>query len=86
MKNVLCSVHKMNLGGNVVVLDGGRSYMQKKGSGQNTKIIYEGGQYVLYLWLPTKGEEAQNETVKVLKGNRFAILATEDEQVCSRRV
>ena len=28
VKTVLCSVHKMNLGGNVVVLDGGKSYMQ----------------------------------------------------------
>ncbi len=32
VKQVLCSVHKMNLGGNVIVLDGGRSYMQNKGA------------------------------------------------------
>ena len=38
VKKVLCSVHKMNLGGNVVVLDGGRSYMQNKESRQKTKI------------------------------------------------
>ena len=86
VKKVLRSVHKMNLGGNVVVLDGGRSYMQKKGSGQKTKIIYEDGQYVLYLWLPTQGEEVQKETDKVFNGNRFAILAAESEQVFSRRV
>ena len=36
VKKVLCSVHKMNLGGNVVVLDGGRSYMQNKESRQKT--------------------------------------------------
>ena len=86
VKKVLCSVHKMNVGGNVVVLDGEKSYMQNKESGQKTKIHYEDGQYVLYLWLPTKGEEAQRETEKVLKGNRFAILAAESEQVFSRRV
>jgi hypothetical protein len=32
VKKVLCSVHKMNLGGNVVVLDGEKSYMQDKES------------------------------------------------------
>ena len=86
VKKVLCSVHKMNLGGNVVVVDGGRSYMQNKESRQKTKIHYEDGQYVVCLSLPSKGEEAQKETEKVLKGNRFAILATESEQVFSRRV
>ena len=60
--------------------------MQNKGSGQRTKIHYEDGQYVMYLWLPSKREEAQKETEKVLKGNRFAILAAESEQVFSRRV
>ena len=52
VKNVLCSVHKMNLGCNVVVLDSGRSYMQNEGSGQKTKIHYKDGQYVMYLWPP----------------------------------
>ncbi len=68
------------------MLDGGRSYMQNKESGQKTRIHYEEGQYVMYLWLPSKGEEAQKETEKALKGNRFAILATESEHVFSRRV
>ena len=86
VKKVLCSVHKMNLGGNVVVLDGGRSYTQNKENGQKTRINYEEGQYVMYLWSPSKEEEVQEETEKVLKGNRFAILATEGEQVFSRRV
>ncbi len=86
VKKVLCSVHGMNLGGNVVVLDGGRSYMQNKESRQKTKTHYEDGQYVMYLWLPSKGEEAQKETERVLKGSRFAILATESEQLFSRRV
>ncbi len=33
-KDLLRSAHKMKLGGNVVVLDGGKSYMQKKKNGQ----------------------------------------------------
>ncbi len=86
VKKALCSAHEMNLGGNVVVLDGGRSYMQNKESGQKSRIHYEEGQCVIHLWLPTKGEEAQKETEKVLKGNRLAILATESEQAFSRRV
>ncbi len=85
VKNVLCSVHKLNLGGNVVVLDGGRSYVQNKEGRQKTKILYENVQHIMYLWLPSKGEEAQKETDRFLKGNRFWISATESEQV-SRRV
>ncbi len=60
--------------------------MQNKESEQKTRIHYEEGQSVMYLWLPTKGEEAQKETAQVLKGNRFAILATENVQVFSQRV
>ena len=70
----------------MVVLDGEKSYMQNKESGRRTRIEYEDGQYVMYLWMPSRCEEAQEETEKVLKGNRFAILATESEQVFSRRV
>ena len=54
VKKVLCSVHKMNVGGNVVVLDGEKSYMQNKESGQKTKIHYEDGQYVMYLFCPPR--------------------------------
>ena len=86
VKKALCSVHKMNMGGNVVVLDGEKSYMQHKESGRRTQIEYEDGQYVMYLWLPARREEAQGEAEKVVKGSRFAILATESEQVFSRRV
>ena len=68
------------------MLDGGRSYMQNKENGQKTRINYEEGQRVVCLWLPSKEGEAQEETEKVLKGNRFAILAAESEQVFSRRV
>ena len=79
VKKVLGSAHKMNMGGNVVVLDGGKSYMQNKKSGQKTKIEYEGGQYVMYLWVPST-KETVKESSKILKGNSFAILATEMEE------
>ena len=85
VEKALCSVHKMNLGGNAVVLDGGRSYMQNKENGQKTRINYEEEQYVVHLWSPSKEEEVQEETEKVLKGDRFAILAAESEQVFSQR-
>ena len=38
VKKVLGSVHKMNMGGHVVVLDGEKSYMQNKKSHQGTRI------------------------------------------------
>ncbi len=76
----------MNLGGNVVALDGGGSYTQNKENGQKTRIKHEEGQCVLCLWLPAKHEEVQGETEKVLEGNRFAILAAESERVFSRPV
>ncbi len=60
--------------------------MQNKENGQKMRINYEEGQYAMYLRLPSKGEEVQTETDKVLKVNRFAILAAENEQVFSRRV
>ncbi len=43
------------------------------------KKNYEEGQYVTRLRLPAKEKKAQEETGEVLKGNRFAILATESE-------
>ncbi len=85
VKQALCSVHKMNLGGHVSVLDGGKRHTQKE-SGQKTRIKYEEGQSVVCQWSSAKEEDAQNETEKVLKGNRFAILAAESEQVFNWRV
>ncbi len=37
-KKVSGSVHKMNMGGNVVVLDGKRSYLQNKETNEKTRI------------------------------------------------
>jgi hypothetical protein len=76
VQKVLGSVRKMNIGGNKVVLDGPRSYMQSR-SGTRTKIHYENGQFILYLWVPAaKGTEVE-KGVKVQ--NRFSILAAEQE-------
>ncbi len=66
--------HKMNLEGNVVALDGGRSHTQNNENAPKTRINYDGGQCVMHLRLPAKEKEAQEETDKILKGNRFAIL------------
>ena len=62
---------------------GGVIHFVLEGSGWTE---YEGGQHVMYLWVPARREEVTEETEKVLKGIRFAILAAESEQVFSRRV
>ena len=42
--------------------------------------------YVMYVWIPSAKEEVLKATEKLLKGNRFAILAAEsEEQVFSRQ-
>ncbi len=79
VKKALGSVHKMNLGGNAVVLDGSRSYVQNKEMGRKSRMQYENGQYVVYLWVPLDHKTKEEEENKVLKGTRFAILATEKE-------
>ncbi len=38
----------MNMGGNVVVLGGKRSYMQNEETGQKTRVYYEKGQSVMH--------------------------------------
>ncbi len=72
----------------MVVLDGDRSYTQNKGTSKKTRINYEQGQYTMYVWVPVKEGEAAEDTGRVLKGNRFAIFATESEvhQGFTRRV
>jgi hypothetical protein len=75
---VLGSIHKMNMGGNRVILDGARSYMENRSSGKSTKIHYEDGQFILYLWVPA-GRRRAGKGIVENSGNRFAILATEGE-------
>ena len=40
--------------------------MQNKKSGQKTKIEYEGGQYVVYLWVPSTKETVKESHTAVL--------------------
>jgi hypothetical protein len=86
VKKVLCSARKMNLGGSVVVLDCKRMGTQNKETGKKTRIGHEDGQRITRLWLPPKEEETKGEVEKALKGDRFAILATEIEGVFTWRV
>ena len=75
----------MNLGGNRVVLDGRESYMENKKTGKKTKIYYENGQYALYMWVPSVTKDVLKTEGKVqAKGNRFAILATDEQSGFAR--
>ena len=69
----------------MVVLDGEKSYTQNKKTGQKTRIKREDGQYVMYTWVPFKENEVREESEKILKSNRFAILAMEGEEVFNRQ-
>jgi hypothetical protein len=72
---VLGSVHKMNLGGNKVVLNGDKSYMESK-TGKRTRIFYKDGQFILYLWVPAVAKKQVVEKSGVKVHNRFSILAS----------
>ncbi len=63
----------------MVVLDGEGSYTQSKELNEKTRMNYEQSQHVTYVWAPEKEGEVAKGTGRVLKGNRFAILATESE-------
>ncbi len=67
------------MAGNVAPLDGDKSDTQKMETNKKIRINYEQGQYVMYVWAPVTEGEVAKETEKVLKGNRFAILATKNE-------
>ncbi len=81
VKKVLDSARKMNMGGIAVVLDEDKSYRQKREANETTRISYEQGPRATYVWVPAKEREVakETETEMALKGNRFAILATESE-------
>ncbi len=67
VKKGLCSVHKVNLGGNVVVLDGEKCYVQNKAMGSRSRINYEEGRCVVYLWLPSMEEGVAEESANILE-------------------
>ncbi len=62
------------------MLDGNESYAQNKETGQETGMEYEGGQRVMYLRAPSDRRIKDEEENKMLKGDKFAILATEKEE------
>ena len=80
VQKTLGSVHKMNQGGNVVILDGNQSYMVNKSTKQKTRIQYENGQYIFNIWVPAKKSEVRAAEKSVFKDNRYAVLAVEDEE------
>ncbi len=54
--------------------------------GQKTRIKRQNGQHVMYTRAPSKEDEVRKESEKILKGNRFATLATESEEVFNWQV
>ncbi len=62
--------------------------MQSKGTNKKTRINYDQGRYVMYVWVPVKEGEVVKDTEQVLEGSRFSILAaeSEDQQEFTRRV
>ena len=84
VKKPLCSVYRMNLGGNVVVFDGDRSYMQNKISGQKTRIRCENGQYVFNMWVQASDTadsagEKRDRFPEVSTSNRFHVLSSDND-------
>ncbi len=63
-----------------MALDGDKRHMQNKELGQKTRIEHEGGQYVMYLRAPSDRRVKDEEENKILKGNKFAMLAARKEE------
>ncbi len=62
VKKVLGSVHKMNMGGNVVVLDVEKTTCNTRIQARKRGIKYEGGQYVMRMRAPPKENEVREES------------------------
>ena len=75
----LASGHRMNQGGNKVVLDGKSSYIEHKATGKKTPIQYEDGQYVFHTWAKRNSKEASKDAAKILSNNKYAALAAVEE-------
>ena len=77
----------MNRGGNRVVLDGRDSFMENKMTKKRTKVHYEDGQYVLYLWAPVSAKEVEKTKSRTeAASNGYAIPATDEEPGFTRPV
>lgn len=60
-KKAVGSVHKMNVGSNVLALDGDNSYTQNKETSEKAKINYAQGQCVTRVRAPVKEGEVAKE-------------------------
>ncbi len=65
-KKVLGSARKMNVGGNVVALDGDKIYTQSKETSEKSRSNYEQGQCAMCVWAPVTEGEVAKETAKEL--------------------
>jgi hypothetical protein len=81
VNKTLGSVYRMNECGNRVMLDGEESYIENKMTGKKTKIYLENGQYVFYMWVKKREEDEGVSSKRVLRGNKFAPLAEEDDKM-----
>ena len=50
-------------------------------TGKKTKIYLENGQYVFYMWVKKREEDEGVSSKRVLRGNKFAPLAEEDDKM-----
>ena len=78
VRKTLASVHRMNQGGNQVVLDGKDSYIFHKATGKTTPIEYSDGQYIFHMWVKLHAQAAKADATQILGSNRFAALAVDD--------
>ncbi len=83
VKNVLGSLRKMERGMKCGGVRWGERHTQSEKTGQKTRTKCEDGHRVMYAWAPSKENDVREESEKILKGNRFAILAMEGEGVCT---
>ena len=80
LRKTLASVHRVNQGGDTVVLDGDESYVWHRKTGKVTPIEDADGQYVFHIWVQKDEHLARKESYKILKGNKYAALVVDDEE------
>ncbi len=68
------------------MLYGKISERQNTKTGHKTRIKCVVGQHVVCMWAPSKEDDVREELENALKGNRFAVLAPESEEVYARQV
>ncbi len=82
-KKVLGSAHTMKMGGNAVMLGGGKSYTQNKKTGQETRVKREDGQGVTHQREGGGGARAGESCVQnlepALRGRKSGVVRTREE-------